>query len=149
MKLNPLNKDIVDLLFRTSFSIIFLGLGSEHILSDDLIQKLMPAWIPLPEYVSILCGVILMIGGILIVIGYRIKLASIILGTFITLVTAIVHAPALFITPSFIDSNNEWMWSILQRSNFAKNLCLLGVCLLLSQYTPGRYSITGYLKKNS
>ncbi|MCH6256376.1 DoxX family protein [Puniceicoccaceae bacterium K14] len=147
MKHGFINKDIIDILFRASFSFIFLGLGGEHILSDELIQKLMPTWIPFPGYVSILCGILLMIGGILIVIGYKIRLASLILGLFIVGVTAAVHAPALFATPDFIAPDNEWIWSILQRSNFAKNLCLLGVCLLLSQYKPGRYSVTRYLEK--
>lgn len=144
-----MSKDLIDLVFRTSFSIIFLGLGGEHILSDELIQKLMPTWVPLPEFVSTLCGIVLMIGGILIVVGYKIRLASIILGVFIVAVTATVHVPALFITPDFIDEQNTWLWSILQRSNCAKNICLLGVCILLSQYNPGKWSITMYLEKKN
>lgn len=141
-----MNKDSVDLLFRLLFSLIFLALGGEHLVSDELIQKLMPDWVPMPGYVSILCGVTLMIGGILIVIGYKIRLASIILGGFIVTVTILVHAPALFTMPDFIDEDNEWLWSILQRSNLAKNLCLFGVCLLLSQYKPGKWSVTSYLE---
>ncbi len=143
-----MNKDIIDLLFRVLFSLIFIGLGGEHIVSNDLIQNLMPHWVPMPEYVSIVCGMVLMVGGILIVIGYQIRLAAMILGGFIVAVTLLVHAPALFHMPDFVHEDNEWLWNILQRSNFVKNLCLLGVCILLSQYKPGKWSVTYYLARD-
>ncbi len=142
-----MNKDLVDLTFRLLFSLIFVGLGSEHMLSDDLIQKLMPAWVPMPSYVSIFCGAVLITGGVLIIIGYQIRFASLMLGAFLIAVTLLVHAPALFTEPSFVHADSQWLWSILQRSNFVKNLCLLGVCLHLVQYTPGKWSVENYLAR--
>jgi len=38
-----------------------------------------------------------------------------------------------------------WMWDILQRSNLAKNVCLLGVCIFLWHHTPGKWSAEAYL----
>ena len=37
------------------------------------------------------------------------------------------------------------MWPVLQRSNLAKNLCLLGVCVQLGWHKPGRYSLDAWL----
>ena len=67
------------------------------------------------------------------------------LGAFLIIVTAVVHGPALFSTPEFIDSESEWLWVILQRSNYVKNICLLGVCLLLINYAPGKWSLETWL----
>jgi uncharacterized membrane protein YphA (DoxX/SURF4 family) len=141
-----MSKDFCDLLFRLLFSFIFLALGAEHILSDGLIQKLMPPWMPAPEVVSILVGVILMVGGICIVLGWRLRFAAVLLGTFVIIVTLAVHLPAVILDPTFVNESNQWMWDILQRSNLAKNLCLLGVCILLWHHKPGRWSLSYKLR---
>ena len=141
-----MSKDFGDLLFRLLFSLIFLALGSEHILSDDLIQHLMPAWIPMPKVVSILVGMVLCVGGICIVLGWRLRFAAVLLGSFVIVVTLAVHVPAILINPEFVTDSNQWMWDILQRSNLAKNVCLLGVCVLLWHYVPGRWSLEKRLR---
>ena len=55
--------------FRVLFSSIFSGLGGEHIVSDKLIQNLMPAWVPAPRMFSVLAGMLLLIGGTMILLG--------------------------------------------------------------------------------
>jgi len=65
-----MSKDLCDLLFRVLFSLIFLALDTEHILSDGLIQHLMPIWMPSPGVVSILVGIVLSVGGVCIVLGW-------------------------------------------------------------------------------
>ncbi|MBK1878854.1 DoxX family protein [Pelagicoccus mobilis] len=143
-----MSRDFADLVFRLLFSLIFIGLGGEHLLSDELIQKLMPEWMPGPRFVSIFCGIILFTGGSMIAVGYRLKLAAILLGSFLVLVSAVVHAPALQgIASPVADPRDQWLWETLQRSNFVKNLCLLGVCMMLPFYTPGRWSLERMLKK--
>ena len=144
-----LNRDLADLLFRLLFCLIFIGLGGEHVFKDDLIQKLMPDWVPVPKAISLLCGFILLIGGGLIAIGYKLRFAALLLGSFLIVVTALVHGPALTSTPDFIAPESEWLWQILQRSNYVKNLCLLGVCLLLFNYQPGRWSLESWLKRRN
>lgn len=140
-----MNRDLVDLLFRVCFSLIFLALGTEHMLSDGLIQKLMPRWMPVPQVISILAGIILSVGGICIVLGWQLRFAAVLLGGFVTAVTVAVHLPALFFNPDFVSPENHWMWDILQRSNLAKNVCLIGVCILLWHYKPGRWSLQNLL----
>jgi uncharacterized membrane protein YphA (DoxX/SURF4 family) len=143
---NITKKDIFDLLFRVLFSTIFVGLGGEHIFSDLLIQNLMPEWVPAPRIVSIICGIILITGGGLIIAGAYLRFAALIIGLFVIVVTITVHLPCLFFTPQDISENASWMWTVLQRSNFVKNLCLLGVCLNLWYYEPQKLSYTYFIK---
>lgn len=143
---NITKKDIFDLLFRVLFSTIFVGLGGEHIFSDLLIQNLMPEWVPAPRIVSIICGIILITGGGLIIAGAYLRFAAMIIGLFVIVVTITVHLPCLFFTPQDIPENASWMWTVLQRSNFVKNLCLLGVCLNLWYYEPQKLSYTYFIK---
>lgn len=142
-----MSKDLSDLLFRILFSLIFLALGGEHMLSDDLLQRLMPSWIPAPEIVSILVGILLSAGGICIVLGWQLRFAALLLGAFVVVVTLTVHLPAVLVKPEFVSDSNMWMWDILQRSNLAKNVCLLGVCVFLWHHTPGRWSVESVLKR--
>lgn len=137
-----LDPDVAELIFRVLFSSIFLGLGGEHIVSDHLIQNLMPSWVPAPRLFSILAGVVLLLGGTMVLVGWQLQAAAWILGCFLVLVTALVHLPAVVTPPPPMPEDVEWMWVVLQRSNLVKNLCLLGVCFLLANHTPGRYSLT-------
>jgi uncharacterized membrane protein YphA (DoxX/SURF4 family) len=139
-----LTADTADLLFRALFCVIFVGLGAEHLFSDDLIQRLMPDWVPFERAVSIGCGLWLMGWGSLILLGLKVRWAAIALGVFLVIVTAAVHLPGVFSTPGDIDPRNAWMWDILQRSNLAKNMCLLGVCFHLLHHRVGKYSLEQY-----
>ncbi len=137
-KISP---DLADLLFRLFFCLIFVGLGAEHIVSDALIQRLMPRWILYPRAVSIACGIWLLGWGSLILLGWHIRWAAIALGLFLILVTIVVHLPGVFSYPSGLPASARWMWDILQRTNLVKNLCLLGVCFHLQHHTVGKYSL--------
>ncbi len=138
-------RDIIDIMFRVLFSLIFLALGAEHLFSDQLIQKLMPDWMPVPRLVSILTGLVLLVGGGMIALGFKLRLAATSLIVFLLLATILVHGANLMGTPEFIDEDHAWLWAILQRSNYAKNICLIGVCLRLLYYTPGRWSLEARL----
>lgn len=140
-----LTDDLSDVAFRWAFSSIFLGLGLEHLFADATIQLLMPAWVPSPRLVSVLCGLILVFGGGLIFVGYRLRFAAFMLALFLILVTAAVHAPGLVGHPTEIPERWVWLWDVLQRSNFVKNLCLFGGCLRLFHYQPGKFSLEAVL----
>lgn len=141
-----LNRDVFELIFRLLFSVIFIGLGSEHIFSDNLIQLLMPSWVPMPRLVSLSCGMWLVFWGSFIVFGIKLRMAAIALGIFVFAVTVLVHLPGVFLYPATLPAESQWMWDILQRSNLAKNLCLLGVCAHLLYHQPGKYRLTNFLK---
>ena len=128
-------------IFRFLFSLIFVGLGMEHLFADELLQLLMPEWIGFKREVSILTGVVLLLGGLLIMFGYRIQWGAIILGSFLITVTAFVHLPAIFVMHPEVSGESAWLWDAYQRSNLFKNLCMLGVCVYFLHHKAGKYSI--------
>ena len=142
-----INQDQSDLLFRLLFCPIFIGLGLEHLFSDQMIQQLMPDWLPLKRSISIVCGLWLCGWGSLILIGWRVHLAALALGVFLIVVTAAVHVPGILVNPEWIPAEYSWMWVILQRSNLVKNLCLLGVCFHLLHHEVGKYSLESWLER--
>jgi uncharacterized membrane protein YphA (DoxX/SURF4 family) len=139
------NNDTRDLIFRGLFSTIFLGLGSEHLLDDRVIQHFMPAWVQYPTLASRLSGVVLLVGGLSILVGYRMQLGARLLGAFLFVVTLTVHVPGVFIVPSDIPKDVAWLWIVFQRSNLVKNLCLFGVCVHLTTQASGRFSLDAWL----
>lgn len=140
--------DTSDLIFRLLFSLIFLGLGLEHIFSDELIQGMMPAWVGSKRVASIIAGVVLLGGGLAVAIGYRVRAAAMLLAGFLIVVTLTIHLPALFHKPADLPATWSWLWDVYQRSNFFKNLCLLGVCFHLTHHRVGRFAIGGQGKVN-
>lgn len=144
--LHKLNYDLTDLIFRILFSLIFLGLGMEHLFSDVLIQNMMPDWLVFKRAVSIGAGLVLLTGGFSVLLGYKSTAGAIMLGVFLLIVTAVIHAPALLSQPTGLQGDWHWLWDVYQRSNFVKNLCLLGVCFHLINHEHGRYSLDVYLE---
>jgi uncharacterized membrane protein YphA (DoxX/SURF4 family) len=143
------SNDTRDLIFRCLFSSIFLGLACEHLLDDRLIQHFMPAWVRYPMLASRLSGLVLLIGGLSILTGYRIQLGARLLGAFLFVVTLSVHVPGVFQVPAGIPADAAWLWTVFQRSNLVKNLCLFGVCVHLTTQAPGRYSIDAWRMRRS
>ncbi len=143
MKLN-ISYDISDLIFRVLFSLIFLGLGMEHFFSDHLIQAMMPDWLGgSKRLVSIVTGAILLSGGVSILIGWKVQTSAVLLGIFLLVVTVAIHGPALLHHPTDMPPDWTWVWDVYQRSNFFKNLCLLGVCFHLNHHRVGRFGMDG------
>jgi uncharacterized membrane protein YphA (DoxX/SURF4 family) len=139
--------DMRDLIFRALFSTIFVGLGCEHLLDDRLIQHLMPGWVQYPVLASRLSGMLLFAGGLSILFGYHLQLGARVLGAFLLVVSLVVHLPGCFIVPASIPEDAAWLWTILQRSNLVKNVCLLGVCVHLTTHEPGRFSLDAWFKR--
>jgi len=139
-----IDTDTRDLIFRGLFSTIFLGLGSEHLLDDRMIRHFMPGWVTYPALASSVSGIVLLIGGLSILTGYRMQLGARLLGAFVLLVTLTVHVPGVFQVPKEIPADCAWLWAAFQRSNLVKNLCLFGVCVHLTTQAPGRFSIDAW-----
>jgi len=144
----PISEDTSDLVFRALFSTIFIGLGLEHLFSDQLLQTLIPDWIGEKRLVSIAAGVVLLAGGGSILSGFHVHLGASVLGVFLVVVTALVHGPGVLgYTPETLPTETHWLWQAYQRSNFVKNICLLGVCVHLIRHQTGRYSLDRWLAR--
>jgi uncharacterized membrane protein YphA (DoxX/SURF4 family) len=136
-----ISEDVSELIFRLLFSSIFIVLGGEHLLSDGLIQRLMPEALPLKRLLSMASGLLLISGGTSIALGVRVYWAASALAGFLIVVTAVIHIPGMFRVPSDLAVDSGWLWDLYQRSNFIKNVCLLGVCFHFFYHEPGRYSL--------
>ena len=143
--LHRLNYDLTDLIFRILFSLIFLGLGAEHLFDDHLIQQMMPSFLPYPRGLSIAAGLILLVGGASIALGFKTTQGAILLGGFLCVVTFLIHFPAVLHCPAEVPADWTWLWDVYQRSNLVKNMCLLGVCFHLINHEPGKYSLDQWL----
>ncbi len=146
-KLNRIlfSENLSELIFRTLFVSIFVILGAEHLLMDEIIQFMVPSWVPMPLILSKVIGFVLLVGSTLIFIGYKVQFAARLLGFFLFSVTVLIHIPALWILPKGLPGEWKWIWDVLQRSNIVKNLCLLGVCFHLIHHKLGYYSLESYL----
>lgn len=82
-----IDTDAAELVFGLFFSSIFVVLGGEHIFDDSLIQRLMPEWVPMRRAVSVLSGMVLLVGGGSIALGIYIRPAAVLLGVFLIAVT--------------------------------------------------------------
>jgi len=133
--------------FRFFFSLIFLALGFEHLFADQLIQAMMPAWLPAKRAFSLLAGLVLLSGGSSIFLGFRVRWGAVLLACFLVPATALIHAPALFHVPASLPAEWHWLWLVYQRSNFIKNLCLLGGCFHLFNHALGPYSLESWLAR--
>ena len=98
-----------DAIFRILFSLIFIGLGLEHIFSNELITRLMPDWLVYKSFLAILTGIILLGGGFSIMFGCQVKTGALILMIFLVIVTAVVHLPAVFSSPVGLPENWRWL----------------------------------------
>ena len=139
--IHKLNYDLTDVIFRILFSLIFLGLGLEHLFSDTIIRNMMPDWLVYKRTLSMIAGILLLVGGLSVLLGYRTTWGAILLGGFILLVTILIHIPATWHQPADLPPSWRWLWDVYQRSNLVKNLCLLGVCFHLINHQPGKYSL--------
>ncbi len=143
----PVREDYADIIFRLLFSSIFLGLGGEHLFQDELIQKLMPSWFVHKRLLSVMAGLVLVTGAASIITGYKLRQAAVMLAGFLVTVTVLIHLPELSGSPEGLTEDWVWLWQVFQRSNFVKNLCLLGVCIHLYNYQPGYFTLEGMLAR--
>jgi uncharacterized membrane protein YphA (DoxX/SURF4 family) len=58
-----------------------------------------------------------------------------------------VHVPGMLLVPETVATDSRWLWDVFQRTNFIKNVCLLGVCVHLLTHEPGRFSLPRYVRR--
>jgi putative oxidoreductase len=126
-------RDIVDLIGRILVSFIFIFEAVDSILYFNKTKQLMTDYGLHFQQDLLLIGAIflLLTGGTLLLIGYRIGLGAILLMLYWIPVTFIVHS---FWNDPLPDRRLE---SIL----FMKNMAILGSLMFIAVNTSGRYSV--------
>ncbi len=119
------------LLGRLFFALIFLTAGPNHF-SSQTIAYAASQGVPLASIAVPFSGLLAIVGGLSILLGYRARIGAGLIALFLVGVTPMMH--------------NFWtvpdpMMRQLQMIMFMKNVALLGGALLISQFGSGPWSL--------
>jgi putative oxidoreductase len=121
----------VVLLGRLFFALIFLTAGPNHF-SSQTIAYAASQGVPLASIAVPFSGLLAIVGGLSILLGYRARIGAWLIALFLVGVTPMMH--------------NFWtvpdpMMRQLQMIMFMKNVAMLGGALLISQFGSGPWSL--------
>jgi putative oxidoreductase len=116
---------------RAAFSAVFVLFGPMNI-SPQGIAEAAQQGVPLPQLLAPLAGLISLVGGLSVLLGYRARLGAWLLVLFLVPVTAMIH--------------NFWavkdpMMAQMQLGFFMANLSRLGGALLIAHFGAGPFSL--------
>jgi putative oxidoreductase len=121
---------------RALFAAIFI-LGSFGHFTSVYITAAAQAGVPMPNIVVPFAGIMALLGGLSILLGYHARLGAWVLMAFLIPTTFAMH--------------NFWavtdpLMRAMQQANFMKNLALIGTALLLAYWGAGPKSLDWMLK---
>ena len=122
---------ILELLGRIFLSVLFLIAGINKIIYFDGTIDYMESF-NLPGYLVIPAILIEILFPLLIILGYKTKISSLIMAVFTIALAIIFHA----------DFTNQ-----IQLMSFLKNFAIAGGFMIISVNGPGKYSIDYQFKK--
>lgn len=122
---------IIILLGRLLFSYIFISSGIHHF-SADTIAYAAGQGVPYAQYAVPLSGVLALLGGLSILLGFQAKVGAWLIVLFLVPVTLMMHDFWTITDP---------MQRQMQMINFNKNLALLGGALYIAYFGAGAWSI--------
>jgi putative oxidoreductase len=121
----------VVVLGRFWFALIFLMAGANHF-NKQTIGYAASQGVPLASVAVPLSGVLAIVGGLSILLGYRARLGGWLLVLFLVPVTLMMHKFWTVQDP---------MMAQIQMILFMKNVSMLGGALLISQFGAGPFSL--------
>lgn len=119
------------LLGRLFFVLIFLMAGPNHF-SSQMIAYAASQGVPMASIVVPFSGVLALVGGLSILLGYHAKIGAWLIALFLVGVTPMMHK--FWIVP-------DPMMHQLQMIMFMKNVSMLGGALLITQFGSGPWSL--------
>lgn len=90
---------------RILFGITMIVFGIDHLLIPRFIATLIPAWIPAPYFLAWFTGFAFIAAGLCIIVRWRSRLASTLLGLMFFSWVVVVHSPRVAASPH---NQNEW-----------------------------------------
>jgi putative oxidoreductase len=118
---------------RVLFALIFIASVVGHFSSAE-ISEAAAHGVPLATILVPLAGLIALVGGVSVLLGYRARFGALLLLVFLVPVTLIMHKFWGLPDPQT---------AMLQKINFMKNTSLIGTCLLIMYHGSGPYSLDG------
>jgi putative oxidoreductase len=130
--------DIVALVGRLAMSWIFLSSGWGKLTDVAAFSAgLAKRGVPAPSFMGWLGAIVEFGGGVLILLGLKIRYAAILMILFVIVATLISH--------------RYWEYPVdqivAQRTNFWKNITIIGGLLFMFLAGAGRYSVDGFRKQ--
>jgi putative oxidoreductase len=124
----------VVVLGRLFFAVIFLMAGANHF-NKQTIGYAASQGVPLAALAVPLAGVLAIVGGLSILLGYRAKLGAWLIVLFLIPVTLMMHKFWTVTDP---------MMAQIQMILFMKNVSMLGGALLISHFGAGPFSLDAH-----
>ncbi|MCW3128252.1 MAG: hypothetical protein JWO03_3910 [Bacteroidetes bacterium] len=122
---------LVVLMGRILFASIFLMTARTHF-SGQAVAYASAAGVPDAAWLVPISGVIAILGGLSIILGYKAKIGAILILIFLIPVTYYMHA---------FWKQTDPMQMQMQMGNFIKNLSLMGTALLIVYFGSGPWSL--------
>lgn len=119
------------LLGRVLFSAIFIIKSFEHF-SPDTILRAREAGIPMAQVLVPIFGIIILLGGLSMLLGYKAKKGAWLLVIFLL--------PATFLMHNFWSAQHPFA-AMMHNYCFWKNLSLLGAAIMISYFGSGPMSL--------
>ena len=130
--------DVVALVGRLAMSWIFLSSGFAKLTGVAAFSAMLEKrGVPAPSFMGWLGAIVEFGGGLLILLGIRIRYAAILMILFVIVATVISHRYWEFTGEAFG----------AQRGNFWKNVTIIGGFLFMFLAGAGRYSVDGFRKQ--
>ena len=122
---------------RQLFSLIFILASAEHF-SPAAIASAARHGVPWPDFLVPISGVIALVGGLSVLLGFKTRIGAGLLIIFLVPVTVMMH--------NFWALTDSPMQQI-ERAMFLKNLTMLGGALVLSYFGAGPLSVDALLNR--
>jgi putative oxidoreductase len=118
---------------RILFALIFITAAPRHFTHEG-IQHAADLGVPLAIVLVPLSGVMALVGGLSVAVGYKARWGAWLLAGFLVPVTFMMHGYWRLHDPA---------QTHVQQAMFAKNISMLGAALLLTQFGAGEVSVDG------
>lgn len=123
----------VPLIGRILFSLMFLSSGFGHLTNTKAMSPYAASMgVPAPTIAVVVSGIMIVLGGFGILLGYKVKIGAILLIVFLVPVTFIMHA---------FWGIEDPMQMQMQMAMFLKNLSMIGGALIIYYFGTGPLSI--------
>jgi putative oxidoreductase len=119
------------LLGRILFSSIFIIRGFCHF-TQNAMEHAISVSLPMPSILVPLSGILSLIGGVSLLLGYKARLGAWILIVFLIPVTYFMHQ---------YWTGTDMFSTMMHQFCFMKNVSLIGTCLMLTYFGSGPLSL--------
>jgi len=123
---------------RQLFSIIFIIASAGHF-NPDAIESAARHGVPLPDLLVPVSGVMALVGGLSVLLGFQTRIGAWLLVLFLVPVTVMMH--------NFWTSSDPLTHQI-ERAMFLKNVTMLGGALVISYFGAGPLSLDALLNRD-